>query len=630
MKHDVHLGTGISSEALIEKYLGLPTALGRSTDDQFEHIVTKIKKLAKGWTPKTLSSPGREILVKAVCQAIPTYSMSCFKLSKKMCKKIISCVARFWWGGDEKKRKIHWRRWDKLAIPKSSGGMGFRDFQLFNQAMLAKQGWRLMISPNSLCARVIKGKYFHNCDFMSATRKRNSSHIWNAILFGREALKRGLIKRVGDGTSIRVWDDPWIPNHIRKWPLVRSPDAQVNLVHELIDEDSASWDMEKIEENFEPVDADAIRRIPIGRFTEDIWAWEPEKNGCFTVRSCYKILSSDAQEVASESSSGEHGNNCWKILWKLAVPPKVKSFWWRVINEYVPCRQILKKRHMELIAFCKTCGADEESIFHALFECTWARLFWEELKKVVSIKVPVLHPNSWSTDLIEGKIIKQEEACVILCGCWAVWTERNALWHGEGGRGILRSVRWALETTYDLAQLGRMKKINTIKATPQWKKPDPGIYKINVDASFSTETLEGATGLVVRDSTGALIRAEARWIEFAANSLIMEACAIRDGICLAIDRGYQNVEVETDAQEVLKLIEDQGGGRSSIASIRQEIKELSGMFSSFKLLYVSRLANEAAHSCARKATRVRRRCLWINYNPPFLVDILYKDCNPAF
>jgi hypothetical protein len=116
---------------------------------------------------------------------------------------------------------------------------------------------------------------------MSATRKRNSSHIWNAILFGREALKRGLIKRVGDGTSIRVWDDPWIPNHIRKWPLVRSPDAQVNLVHELIDEDSASWDMEKIEENFEPVDAAAIRCIPIGRFAEDIWAWEPEKKRLF-------------------------------------------------------------------------------------------------------------------------------------------------------------------------------------------------------------------------------------------------------------------------------------------------------------------------------------------------------------
>jgi hypothetical protein len=106
----------------------------------------------------------------------------------------------------------------------------------------------------------------------------------------------------------------------------------------------------------------------------------------------------------------------------------------------VPYIQILKRRHIELIYFCKTCGADEESNFHALFECTWGHLFWEELKKIVSIKVHVLHPNSWSTDLIEGRIIKQEEACVILCGCWAMWTNQNALWNGEGGRGVIISV----------------------------------------------------------------------------------------------------------------------------------------------------------------------------------------------
>jgi hypothetical protein len=87
MKQDTHLGSGISSEALMEKYLGLPTALGRSTDEHFELIIAMIKKLARGWIPKTLSSPGREVLVKAICQAIPTYSMSCFMLSKKMCQK---------------------------------------------------------------------------------------------------------------------------------------------------------------------------------------------------------------------------------------------------------------------------------------------------------------------------------------------------------------------------------------------------------------------------------------------------------------------------------------------------------------------------------------------------------------
>jgi hypothetical protein len=283
---------------------------------------------------------------------------------------------------------------------------------------------------------------------------------------------------------------------------------------------------------------------------------------------------------------------------------------------------------MEIISYCKTCGAEEKSIFHAFFECTWAYLFWEELKKVASIKIPVLHPNSWAADLIDGKIIPLAETCVILCGCWAVWTERNSLWHGKGERSVIGSVRWAMETTFDLAQLGKKKATIAMKVIAKWNKPERNVVKINVDASLIEDDHSGATGLIVRDSEGALLQAQARWTEHAASPLIMKALAILDGVRLAIDRGYQNMEVESNVQEVIKLIEDPGGGRSCIVSIRQEIEELRGNFKILKLLFVGRQANEAAHLCARKANSIRRRCLWINYNPPFLADVLAKDCNP--
>ena len=79
------------TEALVEKYVGLPTSVGRSTDTQFEHILGKIKKLLNGGIPRMLSSAGRETFIKSVSQAIPTYSMSCFGLSKKFCKKNYKC-----------------------------------------------------------------------------------------------------------------------------------------------------------------------------------------------------------------------------------------------------------------------------------------------------------------------------------------------------------------------------------------------------------------------------------------------------------------------------------------------------------------------------------------------------------
>jgi hypothetical protein len=170
-------------------------------------------------------------------------------------------------GGDDKKRKIHWKKWAKIAIPKSSGGMGFRNFQLFNQAMLAKQAWRLMDKPDSLYARVIRGKYFHDKDLLSAPNKRKNSHIWKAILHGREALKKGLIKRVGDGSSINVWEDPWIPSHIGKKPIVRRPGSEVHKVSDLIEPDLVQWNIAKITTKFHEPNISAICSIPIGRFT---------------------------------------------------------------------------------------------------------------------------------------------------------------------------------------------------------------------------------------------------------------------------------------------------------------------------------------------------------------------------
>jgi ribonuclease HI len=190
-------------------------------------------------------------------------------------------------------------------------------------------------------------------------------------------------------------------------------------------------------------------------------------------------------------------------------------------------------------------------------------------------------------------------------------------------------VHWVLDTTFDLAQLGKKMAPKPANPPASWRKPEDGSLKINVDASSRESDNSGATGLIVRNSKGAMIQAQVTWTEYAASPLIMEARAILEGIRLSIDRGYQSIEVESDAQEVIKLLNDQGDRRSCIASIQQEIVELIGYFSKLKLSFVGRNANKAAHLCANRASSSTRRCLWINYNPRFLSDVLAKDCNPS-
>jgi hypothetical protein len=121
-------------------------------------------------------------------------------------------VSDTWWGVEDGKKKMHWRSWDWLTTPKSLGGMGFRDMALFNQAMLGKQAWRLLTEPESLCAKVLKGRYFPNSSFWSASYTRTSSYTWRSIIFGKELLTQGLRWGVGTGSSIRILEDNWIPN----------------------------------------------------------------------------------------------------------------------------------------------------------------------------------------------------------------------------------------------------------------------------------------------------------------------------------------------------------------------------------------------------------------------------------
>ena len=90
--------TGITIEALGEKYLGLPTTVGQSTTEAFEPILAKIWGLVGGWSEKLLSGVAKEVLIKSVAQSIATYPMNCFLLSSTTRKKITLATSNFWWG----------------------------------------------------------------------------------------------------------------------------------------------------------------------------------------------------------------------------------------------------------------------------------------------------------------------------------------------------------------------------------------------------------------------------------------------------------------------------------------------------------------------------------------------------
>ena len=314
-----------------EKYLGLPTFVGSSKKKMFQYIQERVVKKLKGWKEGFLSQAGREILLKAVAQAIPTYAMHCFNILVSILNDIERVCRSFFWGqkGDEK--KIAWVAWDKLYDSKREGGMGVRNLGAFNKAMLAKQVWRLIKYPNSLVAKVLKNKYFPNETFLEAKASPVASFTWKSILSAQDTLRKGVRKVLGKGSSIALWDDPWIPTlpSFTLGAATRDPDGPTWVSDVIRDK---AWDVQELSKWVTSRECDAIMQIPIPmRQCEDAWTWHNTKNGEFSVRSAY-YLELHESKIGRASTSIDPRKKVWKTLWSANVPEKIKHFGWRVLH----------------------------------------------------------------------------------------------------------------------------------------------------------------------------------------------------------------------------------------------------------------------------------------------------------
>ena len=370
-KRDIISFLGVPEIKEYEKYLGLPTVVGRNKRASLTYIKERVWAKLQGWKEKLLSQAGREILLKAVVQAIPTFAMSCFKLPVGLCKEIEMQIRKFWWGERGSQRKIHWKSWEVLCKPKKEGGMGFKDLVRFNEAMLAKQIWRLQTDRNSLLFKVFSTKYFPTGSVLEAKSKKGS-YAWQSILKARHVIEKGMLWRVGDGSQIRVFEDSWIPGYLPTKAVPCTLECKDDsMVSSLINQTTMEWNGQLIDQKISPYLAQRIKAIPLCRMPqEDCTVWPRNRDGNYSVKIGYQLLGElENREVASGSNTDD-SRKFWKWMWSLKIPNKIKHFGWRACTESLPTMANLHRQKVLQSSLCSNCnGKRSNMLFGTVIRC---------------------------------------------------------------------------------------------------------------------------------------------------------------------------------------------------------------------------------------------------------------------
>ncbi|GAU16642.1 hypothetical protein TSUD_325920 [Trifolium subterraneum] len=492
---------------------------------------------------------GKEVMIKSVLQAIPSYVMSMFILPASLIDDIEKMINAFWWrGGNNNNNKgIHWLTWDILACPKTHGGLGFRNFEAFNKAMVAKQAWNIVQNPNSLVAKLIKARYFPHSSLFEAPLGYNPSFAWRSMWHARQILSFGCRWRIGSGDNIRVMHDLWLRGSADKWVPSPQPAGVYQLsVRDLLHDNYKAWNIVKVRNLFSGDVAKKILETPlVSSVREDKVVWEEERNGCYSVKSDYRlamryIIGSDKYHVA--------GN--WNGIWKAQAPHKARHLLWRLCRGCLPTRCRLLERRVECILNCPVCDVEIEDELHIFFRCVVARDSWcaAGLSSVLHNGV---YQQSNAMDRIFAMCSNESSDTVgrVAMLLWSIWHNRNDKLWNDNVQTPRQIGRYAFDAWHDWYSVHKLQS-NSVSGTTEvdlvrWEKPALGWVKCNVDAAFLSGSGRTSVGVCFRDNSGQLMAGMTQWQQTVISPVEGETWALLLAMEEARHRGLDRVQFES-------------------------------------------------------------------------------------
>ncbi|CAL9010471.1 unnamed protein product [Prunus brigantina] len=535
------------------KYLGMPILHSRIGKRTYSPLVDKVHKRLAAWKSKLLSLAGRATLIQAVTASIPVYAMQTTKLPVSVCNDLDRLNRNFFWGSSEKKYKIHLCQWDLACRPKSKGGLGFKKTASMNQALLAKIGWRLHTKDNGLWAKIYEAKYLKGASIFdkSLGARQVCSTTWRSIIHGIQLLMQGMCWRIGQGDSVKFWEDNWVTDA----PLMQQAGA-LTIPDSNCPVSSFSkngwWDIDKLRGVLCEDLVQQVISVPVGFLGSlpDTQIWKGSANGDFSVKSAYSLFFGGCSTPDS----------CWKSLWSLNVPPKLQYFMWLASQGKILSNDQRVRRQLAFGPSCGFCSWPTETVLHILRDCERARSTWNAILPACAhhffhldaqpwMKVNMLSRENWNGDV--------PWSTVFVFTCWHLWCWRNKhVFQNEdtclfSPRQVIcgAAQEWIKSTT------NLTVRVNKVQIHVAWEPPGPGQFKLNVDGPRRSVTGCIGAGGVIRDPFGG-------WVSgFAVNLgkgqvLEAEIWGLFFGLKLAIEKGISSLIIEMDSAIAVNLCQN--------------------------------------------------------------------------
>ncbi|KAH0780378.1 hypothetical protein KY290_006805 [Solanum tuberosum] len=392
----------------------------------------------------------------------------------------------FIWGTTDEKRKLHLLNWDTITNRKIMGGLGIQKSEIKNRVILSSLVWRVAQNPNRLWSKVLTSKY---CKSNTSSNSIIVSRTWKNIQNGWIDITKATKWIVHKGNKVNFLSDNWLPHHDTLRSVIQGSMAygeeniEVSKIYH-----QGNWDFDKI--SFElPGNIKTIIKsylFPQESTKEDKLVWGLKSNGLFSTSSAYNHIKEET------SKHFRKPNEKLKWIWNANAPNRIKTFLWLLYHRRLPTNHSLQQKEINVNPKCHYCDYPRKDSNYIFFYCQKSLNLWNSIQARSSNQgspiTDIINETNWIDEWnkLRGKQFNQwlDWNTLIPFCLWNIWITGNNNTFNDQKNSISSHQTISQINEYSLL-IGKQGNTKARKTTMIVKEepPNPGSYKLNVDAS---------------------------------------------------------------------------------------------------------------------------------------------------